>query len=359
MAATTIPMSSTSNTESPVDFLKRYKQAAQEDRDYNQKLTQRYASLDSLTKEKKIEALKNVNLNPYRLNDAYDGLANSFHRWTHVANDAVLNHYTDEQKQKIASNYYDGMIAPLYGKMGQTPMSKDLWMKQSFKEAVNYNIEDAYNNSIIHGMKNGWDSGLAATARAYGYISDAVGNVYDNAVDQWRKSREVGKKYDTDNGGWHQGLAQLHSEKPIGHVPGAVSKGAAIQDANHQFWADALPNHSWGAKATSFVAEQAAQLPVYAAMYAGTAALGVVPGVSNLTKTLTATPVGKKVFQYLMAGTEGLAYGTLTRPQEDKAQAWRDAVGFMVFHGIFDVGGMGAKKLIDIAGPNDFAEDEG
>ena len=352
-STSTTSTTSSSTGPSPLGFILADKEAREKDRLDQEKLTQKYSSIDSKVDAEKIEALKNVNLNPYRLKNPYDGLANSLHRWTRVANDAVLNHYTDEQKKTIASNYYDGMIGPLYGNMKIAPMNKDLWMKQSFKEAVNYNIEDAYNNSAWHGMKHGWDSGWAATARAYGYVADQVGNVYDNAVDQWRKSREVGKKYDTDNGGWHQELGKTQLEKPVAHIPGAVSRGAAIQDANHQFWADALPNPNWKAGATSFAVEQIAQAPVYAAMYMGTRALGAVPGVSNLTKVLNATPAGKKVFQYLMAGTEGLAYGTLTRPQEDKAQAWRDAVGFMVFHGIFDVAGMGLKKAIDIAGPND------
>jgi hypothetical protein len=268
-----------------------------------------------MEKQQKIDALKNPNLNPYNLSSAYDGLANSMHRWTVVAKDAQGAKYTPDQEQKIASNYYDKMIAPLYGKLGIAPMDKALWMKQAYKEALNYNIEDSYNNNIIHQMRHGFDSGIAATARAYGTATDILGNLVDI-------------KFNTS------GILK----------DSALQRGARIQDQNHQFWADALPDRDgWFNHATSLVTEQAAQLPLYAAM---SLSGGLTEG--NLTKGLMASPIGKKVLGYLMAGGEGLAYGTLTRPQEDKGQAWRDAVGFAVFHGLFHVGGAATKKLIDI-----------
>ena len=89
---------------------------------------QKYTSIDSMNRHDKIEALKNPKLNPYKLANPYDGLANSLHRWKTVANDAVLSHYTEEQKQTVASHYYDQMIAPMYGGMKIAPMNKELWL---------------------------------------------------------------------------------------------------------------------------------------------------------------------------------------------------------------------------------------
>ncbi len=325
-------------------------------REAQQKIVDKYSSLDHLQKADKINALKDVNLNPYRLANPYDGLANSLHRWKTVANDAVLSNYTEEQKSKVAEHYYDKMIAPMYGGMGIAPMNKELWMKQAFKEATNYNIEDSYNSSITHSIKHGWDSGLAATARGYGFLSDMIGNGIDDAVALWRKGTQ-NMQHPTvetraeDAKPWFEQAKDLHNFiSSIPHQPSAISRGAKIQGENHQFWADALPTHDgWINHATSGIVEQAAQLPVYAAMAMGEEGIEAAGGAS-LTARLSTSPVGKRVLGYLMAGTEGLAYGVATRPQEDKGQAWRDAAGFAIFHGIFDVAGLGAKKLIDVVG---------
>jgi hypothetical protein len=305
----------------------------------------------------KIAALKNPKLNPYKLANPYDGLANSLHRWKTVANDAVLSHYTDEQKKTIASHYYDRMIAPMYGGMKIAPMSKELWLKQAYGEATNYNIEDAYNNSIMHSLAHGWNEGLPGLARAGQYVHNALGNFVEDAVQLYKNQTAFRALPDAQQKvllarPWHEQAADLHNqiavvdhEKYKDALDKAIDRGAQRQTDEHEFWAAALPNYDgWLNHATSFVAEQAAQLPMYVAMGEGS---GLVKG-GNLTAKLVTTTAGKRVFGYLMAGAEGYAYGTATRKQEDKGQAWQDAVGFAVFHGMFDVGGMGIKKLGDV-----------
>ena len=302
----------------------------------------------------KIEVLKNPKLNPYKLANPYDGLANSLHRWKTVANDAVLSHYTEEQKKTVASHYYDQMIAPMYGGMKIAPMNKELWLKQAYGEATNYNIEDSYNNSIMHSLAHGWNEGLPSLARAGQYVYNTLGNAIPDAVQLYKNQVAERALPDTQRKAllarpWHEQAADLHNQiTAVRHdskLSELVNKGAQRQTDEHEFWAAALPNYDgWLNHATSFVAEQAAQLPMYIAMGEGS---GLVKG-GNLTAKLMTTTAGKRVFGYLMAGTEGYAYGAATRKQEDKGQAWQDAVGFAVFHGLFDVAGVGTKKLGDV-----------
>jgi hypothetical protein len=302
----------------------------------------------------KIEALKNPKLNPYKLANPYDGLANSLHRWKTVANDAVLSHYTEEQKKTVASHYYDQMIAPMYGGMKIAPMNKELWLKQAYGEATNYNIEDSYNNSIMHSLAHGWNEGLPSLARAGQYVYNTLGNAIPDAVQLYKNQVAFRALPDAQRKAllarpWHEQAADLHNQiaavKHDSKLSELVNKGAQRQTDEHEFWAAALPNYDgWLNHATSFVAEQTAQLPMYVAM-------GELSGAAkgtNLTAQLMTSTAGKRVFGYLMAGTEGYAYGTATRKQEDKGQAWQDAVGFAIFHGMFDVAGMGTKKLKDV-----------
>lgn len=320
-------------------------------------IIEKYKNINSLSKSEKKTALADPKINPFLLKDPYDGLAASMNKWKDVANDAVSKGYSEDDKAKAASNYYDHVIGPMYAQMKLAPINKDLWMKNAYTNGMKYSLDDAYDNSFVHGLENGLHSGWAATENAAATVSSAIG---------------IGAKAASlfnplDDRPFFQRLGNLHNEIAQKGILGAGSDfgdthlglfgmeaAAARKNApTQQFWADALPNKDFTAKATSFVAEQVAQLPVYAAMAAGGEIGGAVvegvPAVSNLTKALLSNPIGQKAFPYLMAGGEGLAYGTLTRPQEDKTQAWKDALGFMAFHTLFSIGGGAVSKLADVA----------
>jgi hypothetical protein len=305
-------------------------------------ITQKYSSIDSLKRSDKITALKDTKLDPYKLSNPYDGLANSLHRWKTVANDAILSNYTEEQKTAIASHYYDKMIGPMYGGMHIESMSKELWLKEAYKEAVNYNIEDSYNNSITHSLSHGWNEGLPDLARAGQFVYNMLGSGLDSVVKLYQQRKEeLTRPWFGEAQNAHNQVSGVDHSK----LDDLVNKGTQYQTETHEFWAAALPNYDgWLNHATSFVAEQAAQLPMYIAMGEGS---GLAKG-SNLTTSLFTSAAGKRVFGYLMAGSEGLAYGVATRKQEDKSQAWKDAVGYTVFHGLFDIGGGITKKLGDV-----------
>lgn len=320
-----------------------------------------YATLDSMERKQKVEALKNNKLDPTQIKDPYDKLAHAFNLWKEVGAKAKANpNISFTEQRKIAENFYNGLVAPIYANdLKLTPMSKELWMKQAYEEALNYNIDDAYGNDWLHSIRSGWNSGLAATARAFGRVTTVGGNFVDDAVALWKYNQQFNKMSDSERRaavptGWHEQLANLHNL--IEHTPheqtklgAAITRGAVWQDDHRQFWADAIPSRDgFINKASSFVAEQVAQAPVYAAMSLG----GEASGARTLTEKLGATPMGRKAMSYLLAGGEGLAYGAAVHKQDDPGEAVRDAIGFAVFHGVFDVGKLGLKKFIDIL-PND------
>lgn len=311
----------------------------------------KYKSIAALQRSQKVDALKDTKLDPSKL-QPYDALSHNFYLWTVIGNKALSNvHITQKQQEEIASNFYDGMIAPAYGGLKITPMDKKLWMQQAYKEALNYNIEDAYNNSLVHNLKEGMNSGLATTARAYGRITDMLGNEVDDAIALWRSGKFGRTLGDMAAGrpAWYQTISAINSQvqaQRAKEAPGLVKQGAIYQSAKRQFWADALPTQDgfWN-HATSMTAEGIGQAPIFAAMSLGNEAAGGM-GLTDLLKT---SPLGARLSGYLLAGSEGLAYGAAAHKQDDPGEAWRDAVGFAVFHGLFDVGGMGLKKLTDIA----------
>lgn len=312
----------------------------------------KYATIETLQRSQKVEALKDVRLDPHKIQNPYDTLSHNFHLWTVVGNKALSNvHISQEKQQEIASTYYDKMIAPVYAGLHLAPMDKKLWMQQAYKEALQYNIEDAYTNNLTHDLKTGTNAGLASVARAYGRMTDMLGNTVDDAVALWRSGKfaQTVEDFAASRPNWFKTMQEINTQvqaKRAAEEPSLVKKGAIIQSAKRQFWADALPTQDgfWN-KATSMVAEGAGQLPIFAAMEAG--ATPFAPEAS-LTGILGKSGIGKKVSGYLLAGGEGLAFGAAAHKQDDPGEAWRDAIGFAVFHGLFDVGGMGLKKLMDV-----------
>jgi hypothetical protein len=315
----------------------------------------KYHSIHSMEESKKIDALKDPKLNPNLIEDGYDQLAHALHLWTIVG--AKAKSRTPAEQEQIASNFYHWMIMPAYGHLYKDTkntevISEEAWKKQAYGEALFYNIETPYTNNWLNSLKHGTASGLASTDRAWVRVNDMLGNVFDDATAQWRKERAnillLGQEDKTPQStqNWMQRVREIDSQHAT-HVDYAVPKFVLQQNYSKaadidQFWADAIPSHGgFLNKATSFVAEQVAQLPVFMGMEALTPA--------GLTASLSKTALGTKVAGYLTAGAEGLAYGAATRKQDDPGEMWRDAIGFGIFHGLFDVGGLGLKKLTDIA----------
>lgn len=320
-----------------------------------------YDSIDSMERSQKVEALKNDKLDPTMIKNPYDKLAHAFHLWKTIAARAKANpNISFTEERKIAENFYDGMLAPTYANdLKIAPMEKELWMKQAYGEALNYNIDDAYGNDWLSSLRHGWNSGLASVARAADRVTTVLGNSVDDAVALWKYQKNVlalpeDQQRAQFNKGWHEHLAMLHNviatTKHDDHTALAdmIHRGSVWQDQHRQFWADAIPARDGFLNgATNFVAEQVALAPVYSGMMLGGEALGAAGG-STLTARLSATPAGRRAMGYLLAGGEGLAYGAATEKQTDPGEKYRDAIGFAVFHGLFDVGGLGLKKLIDI-----------
>ena len=63
----------TTKTISPLEFIQKDMAARSSDRADDEKLQLKYHSIDTFNKDDKIKALKDVNLDPYRLKDPYDG----------------------------------------------------------------------------------------------------------------------------------------------------------------------------------------------------------------------------------------------------------------------------------------------
>jgi hypothetical protein len=310
----------------------------------------KYHSIHTLQQSQKIDTLKNTKLNPNLIEDGYDQLAHGLHLWTVVGAKAQAdpNISFDEQK-KIAGNFYDRIIGPAYGHLGMAPMSKDLWLHQAYEDGLKYDISSAYTNNWTQSLKHGWNTGLAAMSRAADRVSTMAGYALRDAVGQFRKeSLALGGMDKPQTMNWMQRVREIDSQVDLDNKydTTAIQRGARWQAAHRQFWADALPAHDgFLNKTTNFVAEQVAQLPVFLAM-------GPLGAEGLLGKALTGTALGARVSGYLLAGTEGLAYGALTRKQDDPGEILRDGIGFFVFHGLFDIGGLGLKKLSDVVPPD-------
>jgi hypothetical protein len=339
----------------------------------------KYASLNKLDNSKKVEALKDPRLQPSKIEDGYDSVAHAMWLWTQVGAKAKAagNVSFTEQKQ-IAQNFYEHVLGPAQIKAGMEPMSPELWHQKAYNEALDYKIEDAYGNSWLGAIRNGWNNALVTAAKDTSPMVSLVGGALDNVVAQYRKERAWRQQSDIttdlelrsgpgvdidaaaairgDNShsyaNWIQRVKQIDSQlaaKKADRENSDFQRLAIANETGHQFWAEALPTHGGALnKVTSWAVEQVGSVPVFAAIDAATAGLGTIPEALGFTGKLAASPAGRRVLGYLTAGATGTAYGALTKPQDNPAQHLRDGLDFMVLHGVFDVGGVGLRKLIDM-----------
>lgn len=344
-------------------------------------IKQKYASVNNLQKDDKIEALKDTKLNPHLLDNPYDSVANSLHRWTGLAAQVQSGKYTDGQKMAIAGNYYDKEVAPFYAAMKVEGMSKDLWTKEAYGAATKFDISHFYLGGMTRGFLAGGIGAQAQLARAGSFAVNALGMAIHSGNDLLRVAHGLSAaNTETPQAttAWHNSLLHMQSvdtskyggkgyfdtaEAVTKDIPilGAVSKWLSDDSNQSQFWHDLNPTKGFTETASSMVGETATTLPLFMALGGATKVLAAgaktIPYVENLTNVLSKIPGGNAVAGMLTAGGEGLAYGKLTRPNEDKDKAWQDALSFAALHGIFHVAGLGISSIGDMIKKNGTPEE--
>jgi len=315
----------------------------------------RYKNIDSMQKAEKIEALDDTRLNPSLIQNPYDALAFSYNQWAKMGKGQAAK-LTPEQKERAASQFYDKRLKPIYDALGSTAMPKELWMKKAYDEALKYELSDSYHSSLVQTAISGYSGGMATLDRVAGLTMDMLGSAIKRTSDLLMTSDhpQAPAYFNTVRAMTEGERGENFRErikKDAESIPiyGYVSKHVGDLAPNDQFWHDVVPMQGFTQKATSAVIEQAMQLPLYVGIGKGVQALGYagggIPLVTNLTKVLEATPIGRAVLPLLASGVEGAAVGaTLTGEGEDwKREAWQSALGFMAFHTTFGVLGLGAK----------------
>lgn len=272
---------------------------------------------------------------------------------------------SDEDKQKIASKYYDEAIGPLYKNMGVAPLSKDVWLRQAWHAGLSYDPASAYRNSVLKGALHGATSASAQVLNAARTLTnlanlpiatyaDSIKNkditgltgFYNLTINMHNRVKEEGSVV--------TGIAKTIED--IGEAASNNSKWAHDLSSNQSFWRDVTPARGFTEKATSFVVENAMLLPFFGAI-GKAAGLGVglvgevaegVPMIRNLTQVLGATKLGQTAAKAMTYGTEGLIFGNLTTDVEDKKDAWKTALQFAAAGTLFSGLGKGVSKLKDM-----------
>ena len=338
-----------------------------------QKIERKYQSIDSYNRESKIEALQDVNLDPHQIINPTDALAQSLNRWKTVA--ATSKGYTPEQQQQIASNYYDSEIQPFYAKLGNPNiLPKAAWMANAFNEkgALSFQVENLYRG----GFDTGLFRGLSSTAQQLEGLGGTALNMIGLAVHTGQSLLRKAEIAATGNKGvqrdfssaydWHnQLLAAQAADDKITTGKGFFDRASAVTESyaktdkswggaenplqtlaadarllrhysnQDEFWSHVIPAKGAMDTATSMVTEMVATLPLFEALKFGVERAGG----ETLTSLLSKTPGGKRVASALLQGGEGLAYGLLTRPNDEKHEAWKDALMFATLGTIFHFNG--------------------
>jgi hypothetical protein len=323
------------------------------------KIKQQYRSIGAYDNAQKINAVKDTSLNPFLFEDPFDGLTNSLSRWAQEA--PAFASKDDKTKMQVASDYYDRVLSPLYQHMKAPPLEKDLWMSQAFGQALKYDPSQSYHSGVIHGLIESLPGTIAPAARAGQFVANVLGvpvAAFADSVKHGDYSGLTGfanlymnMHNRVPQEGFFKSLEEEGEKAPLIGEWSKFEKGIANYSS---FWHDVTPNRTFTEKATSFVAENALLLPLFGGLSAANeAGIGLVkaaaqgvPVVGNLTEALSATKIGRFASHLLTSGTEGLTWGVLTRKDNDKKDAWKDALNFAAMGSLFSLIGKGGKKLI-------------
>lgn len=328
-------------------------------------LKQKYANFNSLKASEKVEAVKDTSLNPFLFEDTSDGLANSMWRWRTEA--PAFASKSTQEKEAVASRYYDEVLKPLYEHGGAAPLSKENWLRNAWGTALTYDTKQTYRAPLLKGILEGMDSAISEVANVgrtlanigrmpiVGYADsvkrgDLTGltgfyNLYVNMHNRVAKE------------GLATGVAKTIEETGEKNVLGfGSSKWLHDIASSEEFWKTVSPEKTFTEKAASFTVENAMLLPLFDGIgEANKLGIGLVkdagegvPYMENLTKVLQASKSGRMAAKMLTHGTEGLIYGDLTRDTDDKHNAWKDALQFAAFGTLFSYAGSGAKKLSEL-----------
>ena len=331
-----------------------------------QESAQKYNSIHNMTKSEKVQTLKDPKLDPTGLIDGFDVLANDSHRWTLIGAEAQRQGFDDKTKEAMASHYFDTMIAPAYQKLGRAPIDKALWMKEAYGEALKYKIEDSYHSSLVNGFINGDGSGTAALTRAAQFFIDVLGygskltsDVVTKKDFSWYDEYQALMSGQRHTGNFMGGIEERIQKSPMlgvvgkilglpdNHVFGKVSTFLGSTADKLQYQTDIVPNQGVIEKATSFITEQALMTPLYMGAAEGAGLVAKSAGAlapKTLTELLNLSPKGQAAVKLLTVGGEGGLVGITTRPNDERVDAWKDALAWMAMHTMFSVGTFGLGK---------------
>ena len=337
-ATTAEPQPSRSSYPSESGFPTEYAQAEVNYRQAlldRQREVQKYKDIDGMTKDQKLDALKDLSVNPFILNDGYDALTNALYRWKTIATSPEAAKLSPQERDQAAENYWRTMLEPIYSqKLKATPVSLEIWKKEAYDRALQWNMDTAYDSH--------WRSGLYTGFKDYENVLHTGLSALAGIV------RSEAAAY-----------GQLHGlkteKKDIPEIPVLDSTVRSVKRASNidTFWHDINPNITWQEKARAGVTELAMDLPLYKAV--GGFNEGLIGGLTGeakvpLTQLLSKSHLGATVTKLLLNGGEGAAYGyTMVDPSERK-DAWKAGVAQAILGTLFSSAGKNFR-LKDVVNP--------
>jgi hypothetical protein len=329
---------STSTTQNPTNLTGFPTEYAQDEVNYRQALLDRqrtvakYKSINGYQGQKKLDALKDMSVNPFMLNNGYDALTNALQRWKNLATSEEASKLSPEEKEQAASNYWSSTLVPIYSQMLKAkPVDLEVWKKEAYDRALKWDMDEAYNSH--------WRSGLYEGFKDYENImlsgAQALGGIIGSQSTDIR-----------------------NPNAPRVPVLDSTIKSLKRSIAQDTFWHDINPNETWAQGARSFIAEQAMMLPLYRAT--GFFNEGLIGGLTGgvkvpLTQLLAKSNLGTTVTKLLTNGAEGAAYGYTMQDQAERKNGWQWGIQQAILGTLFSAGGK-SFKLKDVVNPEEVSK---
>jgi hypothetical protein len=270
-------------------------------------------------------------VNPLTFEDHKDQKAAVVARAQRIQDSSKFKALKPEHQQAVLGNYYDKYVTKAFG---QGAPKKDVWTKGITQRSVVGNKFIADPGSFYESRPTEILDRLGnAAALDIGKMMHAA-----TAAGVWVSKAELNatiglNHFFSDATPEQNEKIKMRSDQILDHAKATVDKVSNNLINSSEFWLDSHPGKGFADSAASFVGDNLATLPLYEAIGAGRAGLGLG---ENLTKTLIKSKVGGFAARRLMEASDGFL-GSLATDNDTKTaikdgMAW-GAVGG-VFHGI-------------------------
>ena len=305
-----------------------------------------YSSVENMKLSEKLNIYKtNYDFDPNKLSP-YDAVQVWMYRWSEHAKAVeknLLDYHGQKELDAMSKEFYEKALAPALKRAGQQPPDEQKWIDNSFEIAKHYHIDEYYNDAFSLGaQKMAYKLGTELMT-AGETVTNMLGGIFSGSQPitdkNWKTQQAEMQKNMTSPQSFWSNLQTYSDAHSIIHAAEVRDWMARVHD-RLEIMNNLRPTSGFASWAGGMVMGAVPfMLAAPVAAEGATESMGSRM-LSNVADLAGGGWRGRLAETFLSQAVTGGVWGTLTRENEDKHNAWQDALQWAAFgtlvHGVFE-----------------------